>query len=114
MTAFRFAKPSVWRVIWSLIAVAAASCVLAGTGLFIHALVVSHNDPTPTSTGDYIRLFIAFILLWGPSLLMIVWWISVPMITGLGVLAACIRRGAATDTSSEHVPAGGKPVSDSW
>jgi hypothetical protein len=108
MTTFRFAKPSIRRVIWSLIAVAAGSCVLAGTGLFIYALVVSHNDPTPTSTGDYIRLFITFILLWGPSLLMIVWWISVPMIAGLGVLAACMRRGAVTDTDSKHVPAGAK------
>jgi hypothetical protein len=107
MTAFRFAKPSVWRVIWSLIAVAVGSCVLAGMALFV-AFVVSHNDPTPTSTGDYIRLFIAFILLWGPSLLMIAWRISVPLIAGLGVLAACVRRGAATDTGSEHVPAASK------
>jgi hypothetical protein len=108
VTTFWFAKLSIRRVIWSLIAVTVGSCVLAGTGLFIGALVVSHNDPTPTSTGDYIRLFIAFILLWGPSLLMIVWWISVPMIAGLGVLAACVRRGAVTDTGSEHVPTGGK------
>jgi hypothetical protein len=100
LTTFRFAKPSIRRVIWSLIAIAVGSCVLAGTGLFIGALVVSRNDPTPTSTGDYIRLFIVSILLWGPSLLRFFWWATIPVIIGLGVVAACVRRTTAPEKAA--------------
>jgi hypothetical protein len=79
--------------------------VLAGTCLFITAVIVAHRDPisnsSPTSTGDYIRLFIAFILLWGPSLLIIIWWASIPAIVALGILAACTHRAPAAETASQ-------------
>jgi purine-cytosine permease-like protein len=57
MTGFRFAKPSIRRLLWSVLAVAVSVCVIASVGLFIGALVNSLDDPNPTSTGDYIRLF---------------------------------------------------------
>jgi hypothetical protein len=65
-------------------------------GYFIGALVNSHNDPSPTSTGDYIRLFIMFLWLYGPSLVVIAWPISIPVIVVLSLLVACVRRRGVT------------------
>jgi hypothetical protein len=97
-----FVKPSVRRLLWSVIAVAVLSCVIAGVCLFIGVLVTYRHDPNPTSTGDYIRLFIWFILLYGPSLLLITWFVSVPAMVALGVLVACVRRTPAADVGSQR------------
>lgn len=88
----RLVKPSIRRLLWSIVGTAVLSCIIAGAFLFIAALATGRNDSAPTSTGDYIRLFIWFVLLYGPSLLFIVWWISVPAIVGVGTLVAYVRR----------------------
>lgn len=104
MTRPQFAKPSFRRLLWSTVAVAVAGCLIAGSALFVGALVVSSDDPIPTSTGDYIRLYFVAILLWGPSLLLIVWFITVPLVMVLGVLIASVRR--ETDGASKPTPTG--------
>lgn len=92
MTRLQFVKPSFRRLLWSTVAVAFAGCLIAGSALFVDALVVSSDDPIPTSTGDYIRLYFVAIMLWGPSLLLIVWFIALPLIVVLGVVMAGISR----------------------
>jgi hypothetical protein len=50
---FHFAKPSVRRLVWSLVAVVVVSCLIAGIGLAIGTVRVGHESTEPTSTGDY-------------------------------------------------------------
>lgn len=85
----RFVRPSLRRVLWSIVAVVVVCCVIAGIALsagFIHGATV------PATTGDYVRLVILCITFWGPMYLMIVWWISIPAMLALGTLVACVRR----------------------
>jgi uncharacterized membrane protein len=87
----RFTKPSIWRVLWSVVAVAVAGSVIVGFGLYIGAIAI-HNDTEHTLTGDYIRLFIIDLTFWGPILLLTVWQVTVPVIAVLGVLVASVRK----------------------
>ena len=54
MNRLHFSKPSIWRVFWATVAVAAAGSVLAGVGLFTGAIAVSKADPRIVymATGD--------------------------------------------------------------
>lgn len=90
MSRLHFVKPSPWRVLWSTIGVAVLCGVLAGVTLFAYETTLPSDPPTPT--GDYIRLFIWDILLWGPAYLLMVWQITVPVMIALGVLAASLRK----------------------
>jgi hypothetical protein len=86
---FRFTKPSLRRVLWSILAVVVVCCVIAGITLSIGFI---RGDIAPAPTGDYIRLVILCITFWGPMYLLIVWWITVPAMIAMGVLAAWVRR----------------------
>ncbi len=86
-----FAKPSIWRVLWSVVAVAVAGSVIVGFGLYIGA-IATHNDTGHTPSGDYLRLFILDLTLWGPILVLTVWQVSIPVIGVLGVLVASVRK----------------------
>jgi hypothetical protein len=77
------------RLIWSILAVTAVCCVIAGIALSIG---FAHGETTRSPTGDYIRLVILCITFWGPMYLLIVWWITVPVIIVVGVLIACVHR----------------------
>ncbi|ORA80318.1 hypothetical protein BST28_09635 [Mycolicibacter kumamotonensis] len=105
MTHFQLVKPSFRRVLWSTAAVALAVWLIAGSALFVDALVVSSDDPIPTTAGDYIRLYLVALLLWGPSLLLMVWFVSVPATVAVAVLVASARR-LMTNQSTEPAPTG--------
>jgi hypothetical protein len=92
MTTFRFAKPSIRRVVWSVVAVAAGICVITGVAVFV-GILVSHPATDSAPTGDYVRLFVVCVVFYSLMFLWIVWWATIPAIIGLGVLAACMRRG---------------------
>lgn len=97
---FRFAKPSVRRVLWSILAVAAVSCVVAGIALSI-GYIVDYNGPEPPK-GEYVRLVITCVTMWGPIFLLTAWPISIPAILVLGALAACVHRTPAAGKGSER------------
>lgn len=86
----KLAKPSLLRALVCIAAVTVVACVVAGIGLYT-AAIVTHNDPLPTGTGEYIRLFVVDITIWGPIALLTVWQISVPVIVAVGLLVACIH-----------------------
>jgi hypothetical protein len=91
MNRLHFIKPSIWRVLWSVVAVAVAGSVIVGCGLYIGA-IATHNDTGHTPAGDYVRLFILDLTLWGPMLVLTVWQVTIPVIGLLGVLVASIRK----------------------
>lgn len=87
-----FAKPSLRRVIWSIVAVAVASCVTMGLAEAI-GLIVTARDTSPTPDGgEYVRLMVMCLTFWGPVLLLTIWFITIPAIIALGALVASIRR----------------------
>jgi hypothetical protein len=94
MSRLRFAKPSPKRAVLSIIAVTIASCVITGIAL---AVSYTHGLSDPAPAGDYIRLFITFVVVWGPTYLMFFWWATIPALVGLGTLVASVRRGEAVD-----------------
>lgn len=87
-----FVKPSLRRVIWSMIVVAVACCVVISSAYVIGALVAPGDDPAPTSTGEYVLLAVVFLTFWSPSLLLNFWYLSLPVIVVLGLLIASLRR----------------------
>jgi hypothetical protein len=91
---FRFAKPSLRRVLLSILAVVAVCGVIVGTALS-SGFIRGATGHVPT--GDYIRLVILCITFWGPILLLTIWQITIPVMIALGVLAACVRRSPAAD-----------------
>lgn len=93
MNSVRFAKPSFERVLWSIIAVAAACCVIAGVLLYSVA-IATHSDVETLPKGEYVRLLILDLTLWGPVLLLTLWKFTLPLVVGLGWLAAALRRAA--------------------
>ncbi|OBH14615.1 hypothetical protein [Mycolicibacter sinensis] len=103
MTRLQLVKPSFRRLLWSTAAAALAAWFIAGSALFVGALLVSSDDPIPTQTGDYIRLYFVAIVMWGPALLLLVWF-SVPVIVALGALIASMRR--ETGACGEQPPWG--------
>jgi hypothetical protein len=96
MNRLHFRKPSIWRVFWTTVAVAAAGSLLAGLGLFTGA-IAKHSDAGRTSPGDYVRLFILDLTFWGPVLVLTVWQITIPVIVALGVLVASLHMRSKTD-----------------
>jgi hypothetical protein len=96
-----FAKPSIRRVIWSIIAVAVVTCVVTGIALSV-GFITGHDDNGPTPNGEYVRLVITCLTIWGPMSLLIAWQISIPVIIALGALASCIRRPTATDQGGQR------------
>jgi hypothetical protein len=97
---FRFTKPSLRRVFWSNVAVLVVCCVVAGIALSI-GFIRGATGPAPT--GDYIRLVIVCITFLGPIYLLVVWWITIPAMIALGVLAACVRRSPAADKLANDI-----------
>jgi len=92
------AKPSPKRAVLSIVAVTIVSCVITGIAL---AISYTHGLSDPAPVGDYIRLFITFVVVWGPTYLLFFWWATIPALFGLGVLVASVRRG---DASGDSLP----------
>ncbi|WP_458317032.1 hypothetical protein [Mycolicibacterium brisbanense] len=86
----KFCKPSLRRALVCILAVTLIACVSVGIVLYAVA-IVTHNDPTPTPVGDYVRLLLLDLTFWGPITLITGWPIFVPVILALGTFVAAIR-----------------------
>ena len=93
-----FARPSLRRMFWSLIAATVACCVIVSSAYVIGALVTA-DERDPTSGGEYVRLAVVFLTIWSPLLLLNFWYLSLPVIVTVGTFIASV-----------HPP----PTSDSW
>jgi hypothetical protein len=87
----RLVRPSIARLLCSIIAAAILTCLITGIALTI-AFSLGYNGSEPAPTGEYVRLAVTSVVLWGPIFLLTAWWISVPVVILLGGLAARIRR----------------------
>ncbi|OBK88343.1 hypothetical protein A5648_21755 [Mycolicibacter sinensis] len=85
----------------SVAAVYAVASVASGTALSVSAL----TDEYPYSVGEYIRIYIWSVLLWGQAYLLIPWFITIPVIIALGIFIASVRRGE-TGASTEQTSTG--------
>jgi hypothetical protein len=103
MSRFHVAKPSLKRAVVSTIAVAVASCVVTGIAL---AIGYTHRLTDSAPVGDYIRLFITFVGVWGPMYLLFFWWATIPAFIGLGALVASVRRGDTVNEVAARRPDG--------
>jgi hypothetical protein len=92
-----FAKPSVRRLLWSIVVTAAMSCVIVGIALVVGSVHGGHESAVPASAGEYVRWIILCLTLWGPVFVLTAWPYSVPAILAVGTLAACVRRQLAQD-----------------
>ncbi|WP_264073013.1 hypothetical protein [Mycobacterium cookii] len=81
------------------------------TGIAL-AVGYTHGLTDPAPVGEYIRLFVSFIVLWGPTYLLFFWWITIPALIGLGVLVASLRRGDAPNEPATPRPDGPASVLD--
>lgn len=106
----RFFKPSPARALWCIAAVTVFTCVITGIAMSI-AMILASSDSMSPPTGEYVRLFIVNITMWSPILLVTVWFLSVPLILGMGLLLAYIHTAAPLhDTEfDEQDPTGGQP-----
>lgn len=89
MSWLRLTKPSFKRAVLSIIAVTVVSCVITGIAL---AFSYTHSLSDPAPVGEYIRLFITFVTVWGPMYLLYFWWATIPALICLGALVASVRR----------------------
>lgn len=90
--------PSPQRIAMFLAAAVAVYSVAAGLILYANAIAL-HSDPGPIPIGDYVRLLVVDITMWGPVVLITVWPVSAPVLVLSGVVAASLRR-----TSSHREP----------
>jgi hypothetical protein len=67
---FRFAKPSVRRLVWTLVAVALLAGLIAGIVLAIGSVHVGEDSAEPVSTGEYVRMVVLCLTFWGPVLVL--------------------------------------------
>ncbi|MGJ6125529.1 hypothetical protein QN239_23435 [Mycolicibacterium sp. Y3] len=100
-----FAKPSLRRALWSIVIVFVVSSVIAGIAVAI-GFIVGKDSTTTVAAGEYVRLVVVSLTVWGPMYLLIAWQVSIPAIIGIGVLAASIRRGISSTSR-------GNPSADS-
>ncbi|WP_454788519.1 hypothetical protein [Mycolicibacterium lutetiense] len=70
--------------------VAVCVCVLLGIATSI-AMILKSTDPASIPTGEYILLFVVNITMWSPIMLITAWFVSLPVIVVLGLLAAYVR-----------------------
>ena len=95
-----FVRPSVWRAVLWIIAVAAVFCVIVGIALWV-GLIVTYHDSDHASAAEYLRLFVVCIVFYAPMYILIPWWLSIPGILVVGTLVASVRRKPAADKRSE-------------
>ncbi len=95
MNDLKFTRPSVRRAVGFIAATVVLLGMIAGLVLFANA-IATHHDSHPAPGGDYVRLFILDIVFWGPMALLAIWQISMPLILGLGLAAASLRRKPAS------------------
>ena len=105
-----FAKPSWRRALWSVTIVFVISSVV--TGIAVAIGFIAGKDPNASvPAGEYIRLLVASLAIWGPTYLLIAWQVSIPTIIGIGVLAATVRHRtrSANDSQGPKGPSAPSP-----
>lgn len=93
-----FAKPSLRRAIWSIVAVAVACDVVVSSAYVVGAIVTGRNDSDPTTTGEYVQLAAMFLTFWSPILLLTFWYLTLPVVITIGLLIASVRRETSAST----------------
>jgi hypothetical protein len=91
MTTFRFVRPTLWRVVWSIVAAAFVVYITGIVVVYVLALT-THGVGQPSSSNTYVGLLMWDIVFAAPVFVLFFWWATIPVIIGLGVLAACMRR----------------------
>ena len=98
--ALTFVKPSMRRVVGATLLVVVIACLLTGTAVAIGSIAASH-DQEAAPTGEYVRLVVLSLVMWGPIYLLTAWPVSAPTIVVLGLLAACLRsKSVATNSQT--------------
>jgi len=103
MSRFHFAVPSLKRLLVSTTAVTVVTCAVTGIAL---AVGYTHRLTDPASVGDYTRLFITFVVVWGPTYMLFFWWATIPGLLGLAALVASVRRSDAPNGAVARRPDG--------
>jgi hypothetical protein len=94
VTHLHFVRPTRWRVVWSIGAAAFVVYITGVVVVYVLALT-THGVVEPSSSNTYVGLLMWDIVFAAPVFVLFFWWVSVPVILVLGVLAACMRRGPA-------------------
>jgi predicted membrane protein len=101
MSRIRFAWPSPWRVLLSVVAAAFAVYIIVVIAVYILGLT-TRDGPKLTSSNNYVGFLMWDIIFAGPVFLLMLWFVTIPVIIGLGVVAACVRRTTAPEKASRH------------
>jgi hypothetical protein len=63
------------------------------TGIAVAVGFITGNESTtPVAVGDYVRLVVAALTMWGPMYLFVAWQVSVPTIIAIGLIVSSVRR----------------------
>lgn len=77
-------------MLWCVAGSAAVCCLVAGAVLYAIAIATHHDVESPP-VGEYVRLFVVMMTLWGPMAVLTMWKITVPAIVVLGVVVSLLR-----------------------
>lgn len=86
-----FTKPTLRRALWCTIIVFVVSSVAAGIAVSV-GFIAGKESTAPVAVGDYVRLVVASLTIWGPMYLLTAWQVSIPAIIGIGLLVSSVRR----------------------
>ena len=103
-----FAKPSWRRALWSIVIAFVLSSIVAGIAVAI-GFVTGKDANASVSGGEYVRLTVASLTIWGPMYLLTAWQVTIPSVIGIGVLAASVRRKARPAGNRQGAKDSGAP-----
>jgi hypothetical protein len=99
VTHLHFVRPTLWRVVWSIVAAAFVVYITGIAVVYVLALT-THGVVQPSSSSTYVGLLMWDMVFAAPVFVLFFWWATIPAIIGLGVLAACVRRTTAPKKTS--------------
>ncbi|MDO2387184.1 hypothetical protein QRB41_28250 [Mycobacterium avium subsp. hominissuis] len=91
MSGLHFARPSVWRVFWSVVAAVFVVYVVTVVVVYVVA-VTTRGGPLSESSNGYIGFLMWDLLFAGPIYVLTFWFITLPAVFVLGGLMASLRR----------------------
>lgn len=91
MNGLHFARPSAWRVFWSVVAAVFVVYLITVIVLYILAVTTS-GGPLSESSNGHIGLLMWDLLFAGPIYALTFWFITLPAVFVLGGLMASFRR----------------------
>jgi hypothetical protein len=99
----RFTRPSLRRAIGSTIIVFVVSSIVVGIAVAL-GFIAGKDSAAPVAVGDYVRLVVASLTIWGPMYLLIAWQVSIPTVIGIGLILSSIHRGNASSGAANGTP----------